>query len=733
MEAASGRHRPGDNLRPSPLRIVGGERQEKLTPHTAALDAPPQAARERRGEQLFILVDLSGAVSPRIYQEMREAIAQTYWATDGSITLALRRAVTAASRHLFQHNLRVDPSERCYGGMVCVVIHDEDMFILRAGSAQACVLQAGHLVYPGRHEQLKRIGIGPQPEVQLAHIFKSPDDTLLLASSALIQRADVDELGSALLQPKLEDVAAGMERMMGAGDLTALIVRWIPEAGQAASEAPLEEAIEEEPETTPQPLATPSSARAKPRQPIVSIERKDALLEAGTRLKELGQTIIRPIGRGASAVGAWLIGLVRVLFWRMLPGATREEQVKVPPAKKRRAAPEENRALMMSLAIGLPILVAIIVALTYTRFGAEARVNDLVAQMNNEAELAKAAGADTEEARSHWEKVLELADDAARLEVGDEAVAELKAQAQSGIDQIDGVVRLASAQLLDFGSENPARRLIVHGSLIFVLDPAHGWVMRLTLNESNDGVLEGADAPVLVRTEQEIGEGKVGALLDLVWVEQGGNRLTSGPLIMEKDGSLISYDPAWESGEGLPQLRRFSLGVPPTGTPKVVGSYQGNFYVLDTVADDGGQVWRYRPRGDGYPDPPERYFDGAPPRPLASAIDMAIDGYIYILYDDGEILKFLGGKRTDFEMQGVPGDLDQVASFAVDAVSRSGVVYVADRGNRRVVTLAPDGSFRNQFYARGGAFDALEALAVDEAAGRLYTLSGGRIYAVALP
>ncbi len=726
MEAVSGGLNAGDKLHPE-VRTVGGELQEGLAPHTAALNAPPQAARERRGEQIFILTDLSGAVSLRLYRELHEAIAQTYWATDGSITLALRRAVTAASRHLFQHNLDVDPTQRCYGGLVCAVLHEEDVFILRAGPAQACVLQDRHLIYPGRHEQLKRIGIGPQPEVQLAHVFTSPDDTLLLASSALIQGADIDDLGSALLQPKLEDVMASLEQMTGSGDLAAMIVRWTPEVDQAASEAPAEEMIEAEPETS-----TPSIPQAEPRQPIISVERKNALIEAGTRLKELGQTIIQSIGRGASAVGAWLIGLAQVLFWRMLPGATREEQVKAPPARKRRTAPEENRALMMSIAIGIPILVAIIVALTYTQFGAEARVNDLVVQMKDEVALAEAAGAD-EEARAHWEEVLELADEATRLEVGDEAVTELQSQARRGLDQIDGVVRLTSAQLLDFGSENPARRLMVHGSLIFVLDPANGWVIRLTLNESHDGVLEGADAPVLVRTEQEIGEGKVGNLVDLVWVEQGGNRLTSGPLILEEDGALISYDPAWGDGGGTPQLRRFSLGVPPTGAPKVVGSYQSNFYVLDTVADDGGQVWRYRPRGDGYPDPPERYFSDPPPRPLTSAIDMAIDGYIYILYNDGEIFKFLGGKQTDFEIQGVPGGLGQVASFAVDPVSRSGVVYVADQSNRRVVTLAPDGSFRNQFYAQGGAFNALEGLAVNEAAGRLYTLSGGRIYAVALP
>jgi hypothetical protein len=46
--------------------------------------------------------------------------------------------------------------------------------------------------------------------------------------------------------------------------------------------------------------------------------------------------------------------------------------------------------------------------------------------------------------------------------------------------------------------------------------------------------------------------------------------------------------------------------------------------------------------------------------------------------------------------------------------------------------LGPDGAFQAQFRA-DEAFDALEALAVDEAAGRLYVVSGGRLYVASLP
>jgi hypothetical protein len=161
-----------------------------------------------------------------------------------------------------------------------------------------------------------------------------------------------------------------------------------------------------------------------------------------------------------------------------------------------------------------------------------------------------------------------------------------------------------------------------------------------------------------------------------------------------------------------------------------VGTYEGQFYILD-AAESSGQIWRYKPQGNAYLRPPEPYFATPPDRGLENAVDMAIDGHIYILYDDGTVGKFLGGELQQFEIQGVPGGIGEVAGFAVDRRG-SGAIYVADRSNNRVVELYPDGRFKTQFLA-DGAFVTLEALAVSEVEGRLYVLDGGRLYAASLP
>jgi hypothetical protein len=243
------------------------------------------------------------------------------------------------------------------------------------------------------------------------------------------------------------------------------------------------------------------------------------------------------------------------------------------------------------------------------------------------------------------------------------------------------------------------------------------------------------EVPILVQTGDDVGGGEVGGLVDCIWGGPGGERQTSSLLILEGDGGLVSYDPAWVDEGGSPRLTRSFLGTSPS-SPKVVDSFGGRLYILDK---DANQIWRYDPRGDTYPDRPDRYFVTSPPRPLADALDMAIDGHIYVLYEDGEILQFLGGEhQPDFDVRGLPGDGIQAVALAVDPDGSSGAVYVADAGNKRVIVLGPDGAFQTQWRADaaiGGdeAFDALESLVVDESARRLYVVSGGRLYVASLP
>lgn len=703
------------------LRVAGGTRLEDAAPYAASLAPPPRAARGRQNERLFVLLDLTGPASPHLYRELREVVVQTFWGTDGSITAALRRAAAAASRHLFQANLRVptDPArilkERCYGGLTCAVLHDDELFILQAGPAWAGLLHGKHLrCFPPGVETVQpravEIGMGPLADVRLYHTFVATGDMLLLTSPALMREIGDGGLARVLPRASVPEVLEELEQVGAGVDFAALVVYWAPpEETSMLSEVEASQPLSPRPKRElpiPEPPARPKPAR-----------------EPGPSLGERLQGGVRSVGRGIAAAGAWLAGGVRRLFRRMLPGPEREARRR---ARTPRPIPQENRNVMMAIAIGIPVVLVIIVVMAYLSFGARARLNSLIIEAQSETALARAAGSTSEEARPHWEAALEYANAAVALQPDDPAATALKTQTQTALDRLDGIVRLMPVQLWDLGPGSVPRRMVVHGQMVFVLDPAGGWVAQLTLNPAGDGVSEEG---IIVQEKQQIGGGKVGAMVDFTWVTSGDERQASSLVILEEDGALVSYDPAWGGAEGTSQLKRFRLGTPPAGRAQAVDSYKDFFYVLDTIA---GQIWRYAPQGDAYPNPPDRYFGVPPLKALATARDMAIDGYIYVLYDDGTLLKFLRGEPQPFDVRGLPGDLSQAITLAVDPDGSSEAIYVADRGSGRVIVLKPDGNFQAQFRA-GEAFAGLEALAVDEAAGRLYVISQGRLYAASLP
>jgi hypothetical protein len=252
---------------------------------------------------------------------------------------------------------------------------------------------------------------------------------------------------------------------------------------------------------------------------------------------------------------------------------------------------------MMLVAAAIPVALAIAVALAYLSLGAEARVRGFINRAQEEVTLAQAVPGKPEEARPHWEAAWEQAGAALALRPDDPVATTLQSQARTALDLLDGIVRLQPVRLWDFGPGSVPRRLVVHGQTAFVLDPAGGWVAQLTLNPTGDGVVEQGDAPIPVRTGQRLGEGEVGDLVDLTWVSLGGERQTSGLLILEQDGALVNFDPAWVDEGGTSTLMRSFLGTSPA-SPRSIGSYGGRLYVLDT---GDNQIWRYDARGDTYP------------------------------------------------------------------------------------------------------------------------------------
>jgi hypothetical protein len=722
------------------LRFTGGRQVKDTAPWAMLLTPPPHAASVRKEEQLALLLDLSGPSASRFQRELREIFARTYWLATGSITAALRQAAFAANQHLFQSNLQSAPTGRHEGGLACAVLRGEDAFILRAG--RSCVVlfyhhEHGYLIDFSSFEELPALGSVSPLEVRLHHTFVAPGDKMLMASSSLLESADSASLSRVLAMPDKEDVLAGVERIAGTDNFSVLLLHWplyaerpvaqeIPPSSDKHEYLTLLSRLRQPTDTVRETAADVAESTPLAPEPSAT-EEYEARTEPGERVKET----LQAAGEGIVAAGSAFVRGAHTMLRNILPASRSTTRHRARPAvtpTPARQAPVENRTAMMLTAIIIPVVLAIIVIVAYLAFGETARLQSLIHQAEQEIALAQAAGGSTEGARPHWEAALAYTGEALKLRPDQPVAIALKKQAQDALDLLDNIVRLSPVLLKDFGTGGGFHRIAVHGQSIFVMNPADGWVSRLTLTSSGDSVLEQDAIPVLVRTGQSVGEGRVGKLVDLVWVDLAGGRQSSGLVVLEAEGALVCYDPAWEDASGKLPLKRTFLGTPPA-SPLLIDTYEGRLYILDTAAN---QIRRYEPAGDTYPDQPEHYFITPPPRSLAEARDMARDGFVYILYNDGEIRKFLRGEPQPFEVRGVPNGLNQPVALAMDPHGSSGVIYVADRGNRRVVALGPDGTFWTQFYA-GEAFDALETLAVDESARLLYAVSAGRLYAARLP
>lgn len=744
----------------SALRVVDGVPLDDAQPFAAALPPPARLARGRRDEHLLFFFRPTGAASPHLCRDLREVVARVYWSTPGSVTAALRRAASATNHFLFEHNLNAEQSDRCYGGLSCAVIRQQDLFLLQAGPGWACVLRAKRLRCLPRGATLAHLGIGPLADVRLHHVLAAAGDTLLLASPALLREAGEDGLVRVLAHEDVGNVMDGLEQWGGNADFTALVVRWErarPTEVSVAREAPAQARPQ-----VPSPVSAPPAGSYEMRQPVEEevpvVEDTMPQFTSGgrqylpsrdprppgkafvTAAGRVSQGILRGVGRGLvslwhavaavgaglGALGKWLIAAIGTTIRNTLPGPDRGGAYR----SHRRPPPQENRAVSIAVAVAIPILAAALIAVAHVKLAARSRFQGVIRQAEEHIALAQTAPVGSEEARAHWDAALEQAETAAALQPDDAAAQVLRDQVRDALDQLDGIQRLTLTQLADFGSSNAERRLVLSDQELFVLDPKEGWGARVPLDRIDEGD-DAANLVVLVRTGQRVEGLGVDRLVDCAWIRSAGGRQSSALLVLEENGRVVSYDPAWGTESGAPHLVRLELSRPLPERPVAVGSYEGQFYILDAAAESGGQIWRYRPRGNAYPEPPEAYFSQPPPIALDTAVDMAIDGHIYVLQADGTVQKFLGGEPVQFEIQGVPDGLGEVSDIAVDSRG-GGAVYVLDRGNNRLIQLHADGSFRLQFRA-DDVFEGLEALAVSEAEKQLYVLDDGRLYAASLP
>jgi hypothetical protein len=113
---------------------------------------------------------------------------------------------------------------------------------------------------------------------------------------------------------------------------------------------------------------------------------------------------------------------------------------------------------------------------------------------------------------------------------------------------------------------------------------------------------------------------------------------------------------------------------------------------------------------------------------LTEAVDMAIDGDIWILLANGEILKFGRGSPKAFGLSGLDQELNQPSAFYTDEDSQK--IYVLDKTNKRIVVFFKSGEYDSQYLFE--KIKEVDDLVVSEEEKKILLLSKEKIYEIEL-
>jgi hypothetical protein len=281
---------------------------------------------------------------------------------------------------------------------------------------------------------------------------------------------------------------------------------------------------------------------------------------------------------------------------------------------------------------------------------------------------------------------------------------------QASLDAANRVSRLGAVTVLaELGGGTPAtapKQLIVGPSGIYVLDPYAGTLYLIDPT--------GKPSTPLLSRGWTIAREKVTDLIGATW---RGDTL----VVMDRARAYTLDGPNGTWRVAPLAAANLGLGVHP------LASFDGSLYVLDNASR---QVLKFAQ--GAYGRAPQAWLRPAEKVDLSGAVDIAIDGRIYVLTASGQIVHlFRGSLERTLTVDVMP---PIQAPAALIRSTSGGVFYLAESGGR-ILKLSRDGHLLRQFRLPEGSTDlnGLSDLWVDEAGRVLYAVAGNRVVRVDLP
>lgn len=377
------------------------------------------------------------------------------------------------------------------------------------------------------------------------------------------------------------------------------------------------------------------------------------------------------------------------------------------PQRKKRA-----HLLLIAAALAAVVIVWAMVHLftSSQRSKTRAELEQLVEQISTEIQTAEnrsligdndAANAILQRAEERAKQVMDNEAGLFRVEAN-----ELLGCIRSKREEINNIVRLTPRVVANLSANNPdvsARGLIGLGDGEFMAyDKQDAYRVLLNSVESpapvsseNELILDGSNFP---RFQSQVFLMKENSIVEL----QNGQAIT-----MKTDDPM-----GWMSGIAMDAYLRF-------------------IYVL---SPESKQIYKYERLNNRYGPPVGYNVNGE----LTGALDMAIDGNVYVLRDTAEgrqILKLFRGETQSFVIRQAPDDILEGVTKIFKIADRN--FYALDPEGNRVIVFSDGGAtgestYLKQYVLEGDQLSTLQDVYVNEDESQLYVLDDKRIYVVDL-
>ncbi len=373
------------------------------------------------------------------------------------------------------------------------------------------------------------------------------------------------------------------------------------------------------------------------------------------------------------------------------------------PKRKRRA-----HLLLVAGTIALFIVIWALLQLTMNSERSKTReeLGVLVEQIGTELKTAEnrriagdidSANAILERAEERGKQVMDNKLGLYRMEALD-----LLDRIRSKREEINNIVRLAPRVVANLAAKNPD---VVAQGFIGLAD---GEFMAYDRQDLYRVLLNSVENPVRLSDEELIVSGTAFPRYQTQVFQTTGNTLLE--LIAGQSTIMKTEDPAgWVTGKSIEAYLRY-------------------LYIL---SPENNQIYKYERLSNRYGPPSPYNVNGD----LKNGIDIAIDGNVFVLKDDGTVVKLLRGEEKPFVIRHAPDALLRDAT-RVYKVPDGSIYFLDPVGGRGVVVTdggqTGESTYVKQYVLEGDQIGKLADIYVDPDETHAYVIDEKRIYAVDL-